>query len=131
MHFYTEKDRSLGQIAKELDVSKDFVANTLRDGGVQLRKRGGDFERPNNPPYGWRKENGKILPHLIEQGVIRKMETARANGKTLRAIVRDLEKANIKTKSGGKWHSFTVGKILKENPLRIKALGEANPFETI
>jgi len=129
VHFYVEKGLSLGSISKRLRVSKDFARKVLKGAGVKLRKVGGAFDLPANPPYGWKKENGKLVPHHSEQEVIRKMGALRVDGETLRGIARDLNEAKIPPKKGGKWHSYTIGKILKENPFRIQKLGNANPFK--
>jgi hypothetical protein len=128
-HFYVEEALSICETARRVQVSKDLVLRTLKRLGVPLRTTAQPLDMIANAPYGWRKESGRLVPHWGQQEVIRKMEAARARGRSLRAIVAELEGAGARTKSGGRWHSHTVGKILKDNPARLRAYRAGSGFE--
>ena len=100
VHLYTVEKLSLGEVGLKLGLSRDTVTRSIKRLKIPIRNETAAFGRVSNPPFGWCRENGKLVPYGEEQRVIRKMEAAWARGKTLRAIARDLELAGVTMRYG-------------------------------
>ncbi len=112
---YLQEGLSPKQIALQLGVSRPAVVGRLKRIGVLS----GAPSRPGyllaQVPFGWKRENGKLVSHLAEQRVLERISKARAEGESLHSIARSLTIAGIKAKNGGKWHARTVSRILERN----------------
>ncbi len=105
---YLEMDFSSYQIAEISGWSKTSIADALRNLGIIKEERKGPL-----PRYGMKIENGKLIPHIGEQKIIKKMLTLRNKGLSYEAIATELNKKKIPSKNGGQWHKSTIIEILK------------------
>lgn len=66
----------------------------------------------NHVPFGYKAEDGNLLPDAAERGVIARMATLRADGISYNEIANTLNADRVPTKQGGIWRSQTVKNIL-------------------
>lgn len=113
---FLDEANSLSQIAERYSVSREYVRKILENAGVTEF----DSNRPGyltgTVPYGWKKQNGALIPHLAEQRVITEMYRLRLCGKSLRMIAQILNSKGVKTKEGKNWHPQSVKRALAHNP---------------
>jgi hypothetical protein len=64
---YQEKGLSLRQISAETFHSRQVISDALEAGGVILRAAGQGHGNPSQLRFGYRKEAGRVVPHLGEQ----------------------------------------------------------------
>lgn len=69
-------------------------------------------EAYNHAPYGFRAEDGKLIPDATEQAVIARMQALREQGTSYNGIADSLNADGIPAKLGGIWRSQTVSNIL-------------------
>lgn len=113
---FLDEANSLSQIAERYSVSREYVRKILENAGVTEF----DSNRPGyltgTVPYGWKKQNGALIPHLAEQRVIEEMHRLRLCEKSLRMIAQILNSKGVKTKEGKNWHPQSVKRALAHNP---------------
>lgn len=68
-------------------------------------------------PFGFQRLNGHLVPEETEMNAIRLMFALRESGKSLRAIIRELERIGVKPKKSSRWHPRVVAYILKNYQL--------------
>jgi len=61
-------------------------------------KKNKKLKGPGHLPYGFKSENGKLIPNEKEQGVVGLMRNLRANGSTLADIAKELNDKSIPTR---------------------------------
>lgn len=64
-------------------------------------------------PLGFDQKAGKLIENRVEMKTVRKIQTMRAAGATLREIAAALGASKAPTKCGGKWHAVTIQKVLR------------------
>ncbi len=80
---------------------------------MRLRASGQGHGNPSQLRIGYRKEDGKVVPHTGEQQVISAIRDLRAEGMTLRQIARTMTILSISSKNGKmKWHPMMVKRII-------------------
>ena len=105
---YIKEGWSTTKIADYCNCSKALVLNRLDKYGIQKRKHG--YTTPI--PYGKRMDkNGKIVPFAREIIIIERIIRMKEQGFNFNQIAYELNKSNIPTKRGGKWHHFFIRKI--------------------
>ncbi|MER2510993.1 MAG: recombinase family protein [Nitrosomonas ureae] len=113
---FLDEANSLSQISERYSVSREYVRKILENSGVTEF----DSNRPGyltgTVPYGWKKQNGALIPHLAEQRVIEEMHRLRLCEKSLRMIAQNLNSKGLKTKEGKTWHPQSVKRALAHNP---------------
>jgi len=113
---FLDEANSLSQIAERYSVSREYVRKILENAGVTEF----DSNRPGyltgTVPYGWKKQNGALIPHLAEQRVIEEMHRLRLCEKSLRMIAQILNSKGVMTKEGKNWHPQSVKRALAHNP---------------
>jgi DNA invertase Pin-like site-specific DNA recombinase len=77
-----------------------------------LRHKRAHGEVYNHVPYGYRAEDGKLVPDATEQSVIARMAGLRKEGVSYHGIADTLNAEDVPTKQGGIWRSQTVANIL-------------------
>ena len=88
-----------------------IVARRLKRGRDYKAAQGGYIG--HQPPYGQRVEEGQLVEDAAEMKALRQMRKMRADGDSLRTIIRYLEAEGIPAKRGGDaWHPSTVNDIL-------------------
>jgi len=65
-----------------------------------------------SPPYGYRSENGNVVPEPDEQAALARIVELRANGATLREIARALHAEGHPPKRSRRWHAESVRRIV-------------------
>lgn len=78
-----------------------------------LRHKKAHGEVYNHTPYGYRAEDGALVPDAAEQAVIARMQALRADGTSYNEIANALNASAVPTKKGGTWRSQTVKNILE------------------
>lgn len=102
---------NLTYIAKVLGASRTSIKDQIRERG--LKRLAGVKLLTGQVPYSWKLRNGQLVEHKGEQQTIALMARLKADGKSLREICAELDRAGVKTKRGGPWKAATVMKILK------------------
>ena len=83
-----------------------------------LDKRASDGFAANKPPFGYRIERtgpnsgGKFVPVDAEAKVVRQVFSLRAAGTSMRAIIRELNDAGLRTRAGRHWQVASARAIL-------------------
>jgi len=115
---YVTEQRSIAQISREILSSRASVRRALIEFGVPLRKQGKPGLRPAQVPYGFRRQDGLLVPHLGEQRVIQSVRKMSSDGLSYRKICEFLTSVGVPTKNRGKgWQSEMIRRILKRRPL--------------
>ena len=78
-----------------------------------LRHKKAHQEVYNHVPYGYRADNGSLVPDTAEQAVIARIGTLRAKGVSYSEIAGTLNAECIPTKRGAIWGAQTVYNILQ------------------
>jgi len=119
-HKYHEKGLSLRQISAETFHSRQVISEVLKASGVRLRAQGQGHGNPSQLKFGYRKEAGKVVPHMGEQQVISAIRDLRAEGMTLRQIAQRMTVLRIPSKNGKlKWHPMMVQRIIEADNNKI------------
>jgi DNA invertase Pin-like site-specific DNA recombinase len=66
-----------------------------------------------SPPFGYRAEDGQLVPDPAEQAALARINELRSEGATLRQIARALEAEGHRTKRADRWHPETLRRITK------------------
>lgn len=87
-----------------------MIARRMRK-GKEHKKAAGGFAG-GQVPYGFRSENGNLVPDETEQEALATMRELRASGASLRVIAAQLNEQAIPSKRGGIWYPQTVAYAL-------------------
>lgn len=66
-----------------------------------------------SPPYGYRKDGGRLVPDAAEQATLARIAELRAQGATFREIARALDLGGHPPKRGERWHPESVRRIVE------------------
>lgn len=91
-------------------LERGMIAARLRAGRRQKAEQGGYAY--GAPPFGFRAEDGELVPDAIEQETIRRAVDLRNEGKSLRAIGAALESEGRRPRRSERWHPRTIGAVL-------------------
>ena len=69
--------------------------------------------RGGSPPFGYRTEDGQLVPDPTEQATLARIAELRAEGATLREMARALEAEGHRTKRAERWHPESIRRIAK------------------
>ena len=112
---YVEVGRSIAQIAAENLSSRSAIRNALIEFKIPLRKQGKPGLRPAQVPYGYRRSDGLLTPHLGEQRVIQSVRKMSNDGLSYRQICEFLTSVRVPTKNQGKgWQPEMIRRLLKD-----------------
>jgi len=110
---YVENGRSIAQIAEETLSSRAAVRDALIEFGIPLKQQGKPGLRPAQVPYGYRRSDGLLVPHLGEQRVIQSVRKMSSDGLSYRKICDFLTSVGVPTKNQGKgWQPEMIRRIL-------------------
>lgn len=110
---YVKNGRSIAQIAAEILSSKAAVREALIEFGIPLRQQGKPGLRPAQVPYGFKRSNGLLVPHLGEQRVIESVKKMSNDGLSYRKICDFLTSVGVPTKNQGKgWQPEMIRRVL-------------------
>jgi len=83
-------------------------------GKAAKRERGGYLG--GTVPYGFRLEDGQVIPHDDEQEIVALVGRLRAAGASLREIAAELDTQGFRPRDGDRWHPNTVRRIAAYSP---------------
>lgn len=98
----------LGAVA---EYERGMIALRMRSGRRRKAELGGYAS--GAPPYGFRAEDGALVPDDAEQQVIRRIRELEAEGRPQREIADALNASGHRTKQGRAWNRVNVGLILR------------------
>lgn len=105
----------LGVIAQ---YERALISQRLQAGRAAKASRGGYAY--GAPPYGYRAEDGTLVPVEDEQKVIARILGLRAEGLALRAISERLNVEGVEAPRAGRWNHDTVGQILRRERDKVQ-----------
>ena len=101
------------QIAAKKVHSRSAISGVLKNAGVRIRATGHWHGNPSQLKFGFRKVEGKVVPHNGELQIIKAIRDFRAEGLTFRQIAQRMTALRIPSKNGKvKWHPMMVKRIL-------------------
>lgn len=110
---YVKNGRSIAQIAAETLSSRSAVREALIEFGIPLKQQGKPGLRPAQVPYGYRRSDGLLVPHLGEQRVIQSVRKMSSDGLSYRQICDFLTSVDVPTKNQGKgWQPEMIRRVL-------------------
>lgn len=114
---YLKEGRSIAQIAAQTLSSRAAIRDALIEFGIPLRKQGKPGKRPAQVPYGYRRADGLLVPHLGEQRVIQSVRKMSNDGLSYRQICDFLTSVGVPTKNQGKgWQPEMIRRLLNRSP---------------
>ncbi len=97
----------LGAVA---EYERSMIALRLRSG--RKRKAQGGGYAYGAPPFGFRVEDGELVPDEGEQETLRRARELQEEGASIREIAATLNEEGRRTKRGTRWHPTTVARVL-------------------
>jgi hypothetical protein len=91
--------------------TKESHQRSVRMKAKLAEKRANGETHGGQHPYGWTKGRKELVPHEVAH--ILDWYQRIIDGDSVSAIVRDLNKAGVKTRNGGAWERQTIRNILK------------------
>ena len=93
--------------------SRQVISQTLKANGVPLRAAGQGHGNPSLLRFGYRKVQGKVVPHNGEQQINEAIKDFRADGLTFRQISQRMTALRIPSKNGKRvWHPMMVKRVI-------------------
>ena len=118
---YLAEGRSIAQIAAQTLSSRAPVRHALIEFGIPLRQQGKPGKRPSQVPYGYRRHDGLLVPHLGEQRVIQSVRKMSKDGLSYRQICDFLTSVGVPTKNQGKgWQPEMIRRVLTRQSLKMR-----------
>jgi len=100
-------------IAGVAEMERGVIAERTSDA---LRRKIEKGEHVGHIPYGYQMENGKLIPFLPEQEIIKLAKELRVRGYTFQAIAEEFKTRGIRTKRGkNQWYPTSIKNILMAN----------------
>lgn len=97
----------LGAVA---EYERSMIALRLRSGRKRKAKDGGYAY--GAPPFGFRVEDGELVPDEGEQETLDRARQLQKGGSSIREIATTLNEEDRRTKRGTQWHPTTVPRVL-------------------
>ena len=72
----------------------------------------------NHLPYGFQREGKQLIPHEVEQKVLKRIFAWREDKRSLYEIAEELNDLGVPSKKGGKWHAATLAHIVNNDLYR-------------
>jgi len=114
---YVVEGRSISQIAAENFSSRAAVWAALVEFGIKRRGQGKPGLRPSQLPYGYRRSDGLMVPHLGEQRIIALVQKLVADGMSLRRVCEFLSSVGVPTKrQGQRWQPEMIRRMINRKP---------------
>lgn len=92
-------------------LDRAMIAARLRAGRRMKAERGGFAY--GSPPFGYRAEDGELVPDPAEQATIRRIRELLDEGRSLRGIARSLEAEKRPPKRSARWHPEALRVIVQ------------------
>ena len=101
------------QIAAQKVHSRSTIQKNLKRADVRLRAPGHSYGNPAQLRFGYKKIEGKVVPHQGERLIVEAIKDFRADGLTYRQIAQRMMALQIPTKNGKvKWHPMMIKRII-------------------
>ena len=101
---FVEKQHSAAQISQKTGWPKTSVIEALQLHGITREPKAPIVAR-----YGWKLEDGQLVPHVRQQLVIQKMKKLRdGEGWSLNRVAKHLSESGVLTRTGKKWDHKVV-----------------------
>lgn len=97
----------LGAVAED---ERSMIALRLRSGRKRKATDGGYAY--GAPPFGFRVEDGELVPDEDEQDTLQRARALQKAGVSIREIATTLNEEGRSTKRGTRWHPTTVARVL-------------------
>lgn len=99
---------------------REAIGERTRDA---MRHKKAKMEFIGNAPYGYQlaADRRHVEPESHEQTVLQRIRRMRKSGTSLRVIAQRLNRANITTRQGSTWRHEYVARLLKIEPVYLKA----------
>ncbi len=110
---YVQERLSLKQISERLGVSRDLVRQVLKRANIKVQATRRALDMTGQTPFGWKREKGRLVPHVFEQKIVVRIVEGRRSGLSLHAIARAFNGEKVETKNGGRWHAKSISQILE------------------
>jgi DNA invertase Pin-like site-specific DNA recombinase len=99
------------QVVRE--VLRAAAANEPKMAALRSRRRRHSRPGAGSPPFGYRIDDGELVPDRAEQAALSRIAELRASGATLREIARDLDSSGHRPKRGDHWHPESLRRIVE------------------
>lgn len=120
---YFKNGFSIAQIAEETLSSRAAVRDALIEFGIPLKQQGKPGLRPAQVPYGYRRLDGMLAPHLGEQRVIQSIRKMSKDGLSYRQICDFLTSVSVPTKNQSKgWQPEMIRRLLTRSVAQSSSL---------
>lgn len=114
---YVVEGRSITQIAAENFSSRAAVWAALVEFGIKRKGQGKPGLRPSQLPYGYRRSDGLMVPHLGEQRIISLVKKLTLEGMSYRRVCEFLSSAGVPTKRHGqRWQPEMIRRMINRKP---------------
>ncbi len=110
-------------------LESDLISERTRLALAHLKRKGQRYS--GNAPYGFKFEDGRVVPEDAEQSVIRSACSFRVRGMSHRAIATSLRDAGIVNRCGEPFPHQHVGRILRQVDLAVGGKADADPREIV
>ena len=104
-------------------MERELVGERTR-GALEYKRQ--HYQPTSHAPLGFRANGSRerMIPVPGELGVVRMILTAWKRGQSYRAIAARLTAEGVKTKRGGRWHHYTIAKVVSRREYYRDVLGE-------
>lgn len=110
---YVLEGLSIAQIANQILSSREAIRMSLIEHGIKRKPQGKPGLRLAQVPYGYKRLNGLLTPHLGEQRVIQSVRKMSNDGLSYRKICDFLTSVGVPTKNRGKgWQPEMIRRLL-------------------
>lgn len=93
------------------ELERAMITKRLRDGRREKAAQGGYAQ--GRPPYGFRAEDGELVPDPDEQPVVEKVRLMADADMSLRQIAEALNSAGHAQRNGNRWHPQQVARVIE------------------
>lgn len=106
---------AMGKFVLNITLAKDQLYRDLisdKMNATYNRRRAANKRLSYKAPYGFKEENGVLVPNLEEQAIIERIRGLRDDGKTLKEIRKDLNYSGVISPLGGVWPVSSIRNLL-------------------
>jgi len=105
-----------GMLAVMAQLEWDLVGERTAAALAHLRGQGRRIS--GKVPFGFDLEGDRLIPNVGERSVLERIQSLRAEGRSLRGIAAELEREGVRTKSGGAtWAPKVLASVLRREAI--------------
>ena len=106
----TPQGRAMAQMSAVFaELERALIAQRTADALAELRSQGKVY---GAVPYGFHRDDDRLLPDEGEQHVLTRIERLRGRGHSYDRIARSLNGSGVPAKRGGRWHAMSVRSVM-------------------